>query len=253
MRAAHDLTDEQLAELARMSVRASSAPRRRAEAAGWPASTTWLRATISRVSDYPRRPRRSLTSPYGQDDERQPVRVAGRAGRPAVGAGVRQPPPAAPPPTAGPVPYGPARRPAATAFQPGWAPAYGAPYARLARPQGRDRLAGARHHRDRARWCLDAGPCCITPARAAALRAVRLGASAPTATAGASSRQSPGDAVRAHRRPGPPQSTWRWSSASRLVVGSLLRSSSRRSPGAGRTRQGDPTRGPVGGEVGRPA
>ena len=42
MRAAHGLTDEQLAELARMSVRASAAPDDVRSAIRWPPSTTWL-------------------------------------------------------------------------------------------------------------------------------------------------------------------------------------------------------------------
>ena len=49
MRAAHDLSDEQLAELARMSVRASSRSRRRAEAAAGRTSTSGWRA-VTRLS-----------------------------------------------------------------------------------------------------------------------------------------------------------------------------------------------------------
>ena len=88
MRAAHDLSDEQLAELARMSVRASAAP----DDVRTPAAGRHRRlapAIIGAVSDPATRPAPFTHRPYGGDARRQPVRVAVGAGRAALGTVVR--------------------------------------------------------------------------------------------------------------------------------------------------------------------
>ena len=128
MRAAHHLSDEQLAELARMSVRASSAPDdvRKRLLVG---IDEWLPAKICRVSD-PDETAPFTHQPYGKGAGDNPfVSPSGPAAQPSGPDYVT--PPSAPPPTVGPVPYGPPPGPpygATYGAQPGWGPAYGSPY-----------------------------------------------------------------------------------------------------------------------------
>jgi hypothetical protein len=83
-------------------------------------------AIIGSVSD-PEETAPFTHQPYGQGADDNPfVSPSGPASQPS-GPGYFTPP-SAPPPTVGPVPYGSAPPPP-YGFQPGWAPAYGAPYA----------------------------------------------------------------------------------------------------------------------------
>jgi hypothetical protein len=72
--------------------------------------------------------------PYGQGSDDNPfVSPSGPASQPSGPGYVT--PPSPPPPTVGPVPYGAPPGPP-YGFQPGWAPAYGAPYAGSRNHQG---------------------------------------------------------------------------------------------------------------------
>ena len=147
MRAAHHLSDDQLAELARMSVRASAAPddvkkRLLARHRRLARRPTCDDAAVSDPGD--QEDTAPFTHrPYGSDGRRQPVRVAVRTGRAALRPVVRRPSPAAPTHhragavrTAGAGAGAVAGRLGAGLWRPD---------GRVARPQGRDHGAGARH------------------------------------------------------------------------------------------------------------
>ena len=169
MRAAHDLSDEQLAELARMSVRASSAPDDVPEATVGRYRRV-AAAIIGGVSD-PDETAPFTHQPYGTGPRRRRVAVRARLPQPSGPDYVT--PPSAPPPTRRPG----ALRHALSASPTGSSPAGHRPTARRTRVRWTTR---ARRHRwcsassRSCRWCWGSR-CCFVTFPGVCLRAVRLG------------------------------------------------------------------------------